>query len=59
MSSTCPCCGWDELDQKPYERWPDRLPVDATPPYEDSFATRPTEDVNAANSSSATTTACS
>lgn len=37
MSYTCPCCGWDNLDQKPYKRWPDRLPVDAMPPYEDSF----------------------
>lgn len=31
MSYTCPCCGWDGLDHKPYERWPDRLPVDAAP----------------------------
>jgi len=37
MSYTCPCCGWGNLDQKPYKRWPDRLPVDAMPPYEDSF----------------------
>lgn len=35
----CPCCAYDGLARRPYERWPDRLPVDATPPYEVEFGT--------------------
>ena len=41
---TCPCCGWPGLTTRPYERWPDRLPVDAVAPYEEAFG-RPSYEV--------------
>ena len=32
---SCPVCGWDQLETRPYKNMPDQVhPVTVTPPYE-------------------------